>query len=385
MIDQERSARLALLLLPGMGPARLRWATSQGSAIAAMSSIRRGGSPADPRSAPVGVGTKLLETWHNAAGSNTDDAVLEEHRLAGIQVLAPGDKNWPYADDPEPPALLFVRGAVDMLCANNIIGIVGTRRCTSVGRRVAKQMGAELAQAGVVVASGLALGIDGAAHEGALSSNESDRVVVGVVATGLDVPYPASHARLWDEVADRGVLISESPLGTKAQRWRFPARNRLLAGLSHAVVVVESHGSGGALSTVDEAVKRDVDVLVVPGSVLSAASDGSNALLLEGCAPVCSSRDVLESLTVSGDWSALDGVQGELAFSRSPVRDALAGCSDLERSVHNEVSVSGIQLEALLVATASSLPELVVALQRLETRGLIERSGSIVTLAEEKL
>lgn len=384
MIDQERSARLALLLLPGMGPARLRWATSQGSAIAAMSSIRRGGSPADPRSAPAGVGARLLETWHNAAGSNTDDAVLEDHRLAGIQVLAPGDKYWPYADDPEPPALLFVRGSADILCDPNIVGIVGTRRCTSVGRRVAKQMGAELANAGVVVASGLALGIDGAAHQGALSSNESDSVV-GVVATGLDVPYPTSHSRLWDQIADRGVLVSESPLGTKAQRWRFPARNRLLAGLSRAVVVVESHGSGGALSTVDEALKRDVDVLVVPGSVLSAASDGSNALLLEGCAPVCSTRDVLELLALSGGWPMSEGVQGELAFGRSSASDALAGCSDLERCVYSEVSVSGIQLEALLVATTASLPELVVALQRLETRGLIEHSGSIVTLAREKM
>jgi DNA processing protein len=145
----------------------------------------------------------------------------------------------------------------------------------------------------VCVVSGLALGIDGEAHSGAL---ERGGPVVGVVGTGLDVVYPKRHERLWARVGEAGALVSEYPLGTNAERWRFPARNRLIAALSEVVVVVESATKGGSMHTVDSALERDRVVLAVPGPVRSPASSGTNALLAAGCAPCRDADDVLVAL-----------------------------------------------------------------------------------------
>ncbi len=388
MIDDEIAARLCLLTMPGMGPARLGWLTADGSSVSALASIKRGQLPTVTAPTPRGVNAQMVQSWQHHARQTNGQELLDTHRQAGIQILVPGDEAWPYENDPEPPSLLFTRGRVQLLGHRPMVGIVGTRRCSSVGRRVARQLGSELASAGVAIVSGLALGIDGAAHVGALDSIDRQQApVVGVVATGLDVVYPKKHGGLWDEIAERGLLISEAPLGTLPQRWRFPARNRLLAGLCDLVVVVESHESGGALSTVEEAVSRSVEVVAVPGSVLSAASAGSNALLFEGCAPVRSAQDVL-------GW--LGG--GAIAWSSPPEADRdsrPAGHGDsrhkpagsepllpLEASVLTEVSAGGLHLDVLFGLLRCSLGELLDAVQRLEIRDLVELDGSIVTLGE---
>src|SRR5262249_15322114 len=145
------------------------------------------------------------------------------------------------------------------------VGLVGTRRCTPTGKSVARQLGRELAACGVAVVSGLAIGIDGCAHQGALAARAAPPV--GVVGSRLDVVYPKSHRRLWDDVAAAGVLLSEAPLGAPPEPWRFPARNRILAALSDVVVVVESHAAGGSMHTVRAAVDRGIPVMAVPGSV----------------------------------------------------------------------------------------------------------------------
>ena len=141
-----------------------------------------------------------------------------------------------------------------------------------------------LSAAGVSVISGLALGIDGAAHEGACAAGTPP---VAVVAGGLDDPYPRRHARLWARVAEHGAIVSESPAGVGTEKWRFPTRNRLLAALSDVVVVVESRPGGGSRHTVDAALARGVAVGAVPGSIRSPTSEGTNALLAEGAFPVC--------------------------------------------------------------------------------------------------
>ena len=399
MIDDEIAARLCLLTMPGMGPARLNWLTAAGSSVSALASVKRGQLSAATTPTPRGVNAQMVQSWQHHARQNSGQELLDAHRQAGIQILAPGDEAWPYENDPEPPALLFALGRVELLGQRPMVGIVGTRRCSSVGRRVARQLGSELASAGVGIVSGLALGIDGAAHVGALEADDRNEApVVGVVATGLDVVYPKKHGGLWDEIAERGLLISEAPLGTMPQRWRFPARNRLLAGLSDLVVVVESHESGGALSTVEEAVSRSVEVVAVPGSVLSAASAGSNALLFEGCAPVRSAQDVLGWLG-EGASSLLNPPELELEFetgqevqpkgvvtSLEPGRalepDSPESLSPLERRVLAEVSAGGLHLDALFGLLSCSLGDLLQAVQRLEIRDYVELDGSTVTLGE---
>ena len=174
---------------------------------------------------------------------------------------------------------------------------MGTRAPTRYGIGVAAQFGADLAAAGVSVVSGLALGIDGAADEGACGAGAPP---IAVVAGGLDHVYPPRHERLWERVASAGVIVSESPAGVPTEKWRFPVRNRLLAALSDVVVVVESRHHGGSRHTVDAAVDRGVPVGAVPGSIRSATSEGTNALLADGAFPVCSSGDILMALALDG-------------------------------------------------------------------------------------
>ena len=148
--------------------------------------------------------------------------------------------------------------------------------------------------------TGLALGIDGAAHAGAL---DGPTPPAAVVATGLDVVYPRRHAALWREVGARGVILSEYPLGVWPERWRFPARNRIIAALADVVVVVESHERGGSMHTVESALERDRLVMAVPGSVRSPASEGTNALLAAGSPPARDAADVLVALGLDrGAW-----------------------------------------------------------------------------------
>lgn len=200
------------------------------------------------------------------------------------------------ARDPKPPTRIFGVGDPTLLGAGRArVGMVGARRCTSYGRDLARRFGRELSAAGVSVVSGLALGIDGAAHDGALQATDGASPI-GVVASGLDVVYPKSNLRLWDSVAELGCLISEAGFGTNPEPWRFPERNRIIAALSDVVLVVEAHPASGTRHTVDAAIERGVPVMAVPGPVGSSASVGSNQLLQEGCAPACRVDDVLVAI-----------------------------------------------------------------------------------------
>jgi DNA processing protein len=163
------------------------------------------------------------------------------------------------------------------------------------------ELGHDLADCGVCVVSGLALGIDGAAHNGALTA-VAGAGPVGVAASAVDRPYPRRHTELWARVAASGAVISEAAPGQPAQSWRFPARNRLIAALARIVVVVESHAAGGSMLTVAAAADRGIDVLAVPGPVNSPASTGTNQLLHEGVGPARHAGDVLAVLGDLRSW-----------------------------------------------------------------------------------
>ena len=278
----------ALAALPGMGPARLAALLAGRTPEAAWAAVRAGAVTVAPA---VTVGR-----WREVA--TTADVGHDWARLAaaGVEVLAPSDPRWPSAltDDPEPPELLYARGDVEVLDAPRV-AVIGTRRCTVGGREVARELGEDLATAGVCVVSGLALGIDGAAHVGALGAT-GGAAPAAVVASGLDIVYPRRHGELWQAVADRGVVLSEYPLGVAPERWRFPARNRIIAALADVVVVVESHDAGGSMHTVESALERGRTVMAVPGSVRSPASAGTNALLAAGSPPARDAADVLAEL-----------------------------------------------------------------------------------------
>jgi DNA processing protein len=311
---------------------------------------------------------EVQDQWASLARSLDPGRLLADHRAAEIEVVVLGDDRYPaaLAADLEPPAVLFARGDLDLI-AGTRVAIVGTRRCTRGGRLTALEMGRELAAAGIRVVSGLALGIDGAAHEGVLGA-EPGAPPIGVVGTGLDVVYPTRHARLWDAVAHHGVLVSESPLGGTALPWRFPARNRIIAALSQVVVVVESHASGGALHTVDEALRRDRTILAVPGSVRSPAAAGTNGLLHDGMGPARDATDVLTALGLEGashpDLSRADPTGPEQIID--PDDDVLLDLLD----------GGPMTLDALATRSQRDLGDLAVTMLRLEQQGRVERSGT---------
>jgi DNA processing protein len=280
---------VGLASLPGMGPVRLATVLAGRSPREAWTDVANGAE-----GVPEGVALR----WR-AVAADTDVARLwSAHEAAGVRVLVPGDGDWPagLVEDPEPPAVLFARGEPSVL-SRPCVAVIGTRRCSHAGREVARQLGRELAEAGVCVLSGLALGIDGAAHAGALAGGAAP---AAVVATGLDVIYPRRHAELWRAVSERGVVLSEYPLGVWPERWRFPARNRIIAAMADVVVVVESHERGGSMHTVESALERDRVVMAVPGSVRSPASAGTNALLAAGSPPARDATDVLVALGLEG-------------------------------------------------------------------------------------
>jgi DNA processing protein len=247
---------------------------------------------------PVAVPPEVARRWAERAARIDPAALLEAHRDAGVGVALLGAAGYPdtLVDDPEAPLVLFHRGDPGEW-ARPRVGIVGTRRASAYGRAIARDWGEALSHAGVAVVSGLALGIDAAAHEGALRGPTPPIAVVG---SGLDVVYPRRNHALWETIARCGWLCSEHPLGASATAAHFPARNRIIAALSDVLVVVESHRAGGSLLTANAAVLRERIVLAVPGSVHSPASVGTNALLRDGAAPALDPEDVLVALELSG-------------------------------------------------------------------------------------
>jgi DNA processing protein len=196
---------------------------------------------------------------------------------------------------PDPPASLWLRGDAEPgLLSFPAVAIVGARACSSYGRGVARSLARDVAAAGVVVVSGLARGIDAEAHRGALAAGG---LTVAVLGCGVDRDYPAVHAELAARiVAAGGLIVSEYESGVEPAPWRFPARNRIIAGLSLATVVVEARERSGALITADFALEDGREVLAVPGEITAATSDGTNALLRLGATPVTRSDDVLAAL-----------------------------------------------------------------------------------------
>jgi DNA processing protein len=193
----------------------------------------------------------------------------------------------------DPPPVLFLRGRRDLL-GHSAVTVVGSRRATTRARDVAERLGHALARAGVTVTSGLALGVDGAAHRGALAAKGD---TIAVLGRGPDAPYPEAHRKLFRDIVAEGLVVSEFMPGTPPLPHHFPRRNRILAALSQAVVVVEASATSGSLITVDHALDLGIDVWAVPGPIEVAACEGSNRLLSDGARPLVSIAGFVQALT----------------------------------------------------------------------------------------
>ena len=193
----------------------------------------------------------------------------------------------------DPPARLYLRGGPADLLDVPSVAIVGARSCSPYGAQVARELAREVAGAGAVVISGLARGVDGEAHRGALAAGG---LTVAVLGCGIDRDYPRAHAQLAGRIAVSGAVVSEYPPGVEPAPWRFPARNRIVAGLARATVVVEARERSGALITADFALELGREVFAVPGEITSALSAGTNDLIRQGATPLLGADDVLEAL-----------------------------------------------------------------------------------------
>jgi len=278
----------------------------------------------------------------------------------GFQVVARGGEGYPAIldGDRSPPPVLFAAGDLGAIEGRRA-GVVGTRNATAAGRDAAHRMGRGLAGAGVNVVSGLARGIDGWAHRGAVSCDGPGRPIA-VVGSGLDVVYPREHADLWRVVRDRGVVLSEAPPGAAPEAWRFPLRNRIIAALAEVVVVVESRARGGSLITVTEAAERGITVMAVPGGVHSRASVGTNHLLREGAAVAVDADDVLIALSLEHHRAA-----PAVAEQRPRPRGD-------DRAVYDVCAAGPRTIEGVALAAGASLVDAAMALARLEHSGWVE-------------
>ena len=259
-------------------------------------------------------------------------AYLERLRREGVRWVARSAPGFPpllHAIHDPPPGL-FVRGAAGPdLLQRATVAVVGARSCSPYGAQVARMLGRELGRAGLVVVSGLARGIDGEAHRGAL---ESGAVTVGVLGCGIDRDYPAAHRELATRIRATGLTVSEYAPGVEPAPWRFPARNRIIAGLSAATVVVEARDRSGALITADLALEEGREVFAVPGEITSALSSGTNDLLKLGAIPLTGSADVLDVFGLTGGET--EGVElGSVAEEvLARLRDGPAGADELARA-----------------------------------------------------
>ncbi len=225
-----------------------------------------------------------------------DPRVHDEIKRAGelgILLIPLEDERYPksLSETNDPPKLLYVWGERPEAMNGFSIAVVGSRKATSYGEAAAMHIAGDLAKSGVTVISGLAYGIDSAAHKAAV---KNDGFTVGVLGTGIDVVYPKSGKNLFEEVKKNGCLVSEFPLGMKAEKWTFPTRNRIIVGLSMGVVVVEAAEKSGSLITARIALEEGREVFAVPGSIFSPTSEGTNNLLRQGAKCVSTYEDVLE-------------------------------------------------------------------------------------------
>ncbi len=275
---EESLQRLGLLL--AAGGARVRRLAAQVVGKDLVAGLGERGVP----QALLRMGVSLAET--------TAPTIRDSLAAAGWRWVIPRDDEWPalLRVISDPPLGLFVRG---QLGETKTVAVVGSRRASPYGKQVARLIGEELGRAGVVVVSGMARGVDREAHEGALAAGGRSWAVWG---TGPDRVYPAEHRALAERLADNGALLTEYPPGTPPRRHHFPERNRILAGLASAVVVVEAAARSGALVTARLALEEGREVLAVPGNIFSELSVGPNTLLRVGARPLLTPRDIFDAV-----------------------------------------------------------------------------------------
>jgi DNA processing protein len=351
---RERAFWVALSQVAHMGPVRVRrmfehfgsLETAWGASSAHL------GAVLDARS---------LQSVENARRVTDPEALLRHIEGRGMRVVAAIDPDYPelLSHISAGPPVLYVRGTLEA-SDRDAVAIVGTRRASAYGRDAALEIGRDLGAAGVTVVSGLARGVDGAAHQGAL---EGGGRTIAVLASGVDVIYPSEHRRLAERIIESGALVSDYPPGAKPDAVNFPARNRIISGLSRGTLVIEAPERSGALITVDFAADQGREVFVVPGNVFSPASKGSNRLLRDGARAVMSADDILEDLGFGNRPAP------------APEQEALPA-TDEERRILSLITQRPAHIDEIVAAANIPAPEGAALLTMLELKGMVRNTGA---------
>lgn len=300
-------------------------------------------------------------------------------RAAGARMLCHGEAAYPalLADLPDAPPVLWAQGDIDLL-ARPMVALVGARNASSLGLRMARRLAEGLAEAGYAVVSGLARGIDAAAHEAAMPTG-----TVAVQAGGVDVDYPQENARLAADMRERGCVISEQPMGCVPQARHFPLRNRIVSGLARAVVVVEAASRSGSLITAREAADQGREVLAVPGHPFDARAAGCNQLLRDGATLVRSPADVIEALGHARPAErAVQMPDHPPLPEQAPPRRPLGEVAHLHRQILDRLGPSPLAEDQLIRDLALPAAEVAPQLLTLELEGqVIRQAGGLLARA----
>jgi DNA processing protein len=350
----EKAYWIAFNRVPGIGPARLT------ALLQTCHSIEGAWRASIQELKAAGLDRRTLERLLAVRRTLDLEAAWRQVERSGAGVLTWDDADYPHnlRQTPHPPPVLYVRGNLldQDSCA---VAVVGTRRASAYGREVAHSLATELAQHGITIVSGLALGVDAIAHEAAVAAGGR---TIAVLGSGVDQIYPLQNRTLAQAILKSGAIVSEYPLGTQPEAGNFPPRNRIISGLSLCVVVVEAGSRSGALITARFAADQGRDVFAVPGSILHPGSAGCNQLIQDGAMPLLSVADILAQLDL------------ERTTAQREMRQSIAP-DPSEAKLLNSLSKEPKHVDELVREVTLAAAQVISLLTMMELKGLVRQVG----------
>ena len=356
----ERKYWLGFSLVPGIGPKRLLLLAR------AFGNLSSAWTASEKHLRAAGLDNEATANLLRMQAKVDLDGEMRKIEQAGAALLTPEDTDYPalLKNMPDPPLTLYVRGTLTP--ADDLaLAVVGTRKATGYGRDAAAHFSRQLAQQGVTIVSGLAHGIDAAAHRSAI---EVGGRTIAVLGCGIDRVYPPDHAELAKQIAQHGALISEFPVGSKPEARHFPRRNRIISGLALGVLIVEAPEQSGAMITATLAAEQGREVFAVPGSVFSAASGGTNRLIQDGAKLVITVEDILDELNI-----ALRKVEARVLTKQIAPTNVVAG--EAEAALLRFLNAEPLPIDELVRRSSLPTSEVLGTLTLLELQGYVEDDG----------
>lgn len=356
MDPMEKQYWVGFNLVRGIGPVRLR------ALLDFFGSIETAWQAPYDALRNTGLPSKIVDNLIQVRAEVELERIMEHLDQCHVSVFTWEDEDYPrlLKEIDQPPPVIYARGSI-LTEDEWAVGIVGTRRMTAYGKQVTEQLASHLAVNGMTVVSGLARGVDAAAHQAALHNKGRTFAVLGC---GVDVIYPPENRKLADQIMDAGALISEYPLGTQPDSANFPPRNRIISGLSKAVVVVEAGDTSGALITATFAAEQGRDVFAVPGMIVAPQSKGTNRLIRDGARPLLDPNDVIEALH-------LDRVQ-EYKQAR-----LILPADEIESAIMTVLSQEALHVDEIQVKSGITMDKLSAALVMMELKGMVRQVNSM--------